>query len=225
MYKHRINADREYFGYPMRTRKHYHDDHILRSFFAEKEKDYYRIPKNPKTVIDIGANIGCVSILCAEKGAKVFAYEPASDNFETLEHNIKLNGYSNNIKCIKKAVGKRGQSKLYIHPKNSGATSLFLHQNGAVADKYEMVEVISIHDVFEQNNIEHCDLLKLDAEGAEKDIIYDLDDKLVKKIAQISLEFHGRNRERCELNDILSKWYNGENIRRFEWVYTKKYEK
>jgi len=159
----------------------------------EKDQNYYRLPKAPKLVIDIGGNIGCISILCAEKGAEVFAYEPASDNFETLKHNIEINGYAEKVHCIKKAVGKPGMEKLYIHPRNSGA-----------------------------NNIQHCDLLKLDCEGAEKDIIADLDDELASKIDQISLEYHGDRHERDRLAKILSKWYTEEHIRRYEFVYKKR---
>jgi FkbM family methyltransferase len=220
---HGINADREFFGYKMRTRRHYHDDHILRSFFMEKDKNYYRIPEKLKTVIDVGANIGCVSILCAEKGAEVFAFEPATDNFETLEHNIKINGYSNRVHCIQNAVGKPGMGKLYIHPSNSGATSLFINaSNGALEDDFEMVEIVSIHDIFRKYNIGYCDLLKLDCEGAEKDIIMDLDDELISKIGQISLEYHGDMHERAMLAAKLSVWYTEENIRRYEFVYKKK---
>lgn len=221
--EHVINEDREFFGYIMRTRRHYHDDHIIRAFFQQKEKNHYRIPEKLKTVIDIGANIGCVSILCAEKGADVFAYEPASDNFEVLKHNVEVNGHSDKVRCIKKAVGTPGNGKLYIHPKNSGATSLFFNiNNGAVKEDYETVEVISIRDVFEQNKIEYCDLLKMDCEGSEEIIIRDLDDELVAKIAQISLEFHDK-KVMEELIDILSRWYNPERTRsRWEWVFIKK---
>lgn len=222
--KHEINADQEYFGYPMRTRRHYHDDHIIRAFFQKKDDNFYRIPKGElKTVIDVGANIGCVSILCAEKGARVLAFEPASDNFSVLKHNIMLNKYEDKVECIKKAVGSPGTKKLYIHPKNSGATSLYLGaNNGAIEEDFEMVEVISIRDVFEQYNIYHCDLLKLDCEGAEKDIIMDIDDELASKIDQISLEYHGNRKERTELSAILLKWYTEEHVRRYEFVYTKK---
>jgi len=218
--EHRINADKVFFGYPMRTRRHYHDDHILRSFFQKKDENYYKIPDGLKTVIDIGANIGCVSILCAEKGADVLAFEPATSNFETLEHNIKINGYKDKVRCIKKAVGKPGRNKLFLHPRNSGATSLFLNiNNGSSKDDFEMVDVISIKDVFEQYNIKYCDLLKLDCEGSEKDIIMDLDDELASKIGQISLEYHGGRKERSDLSKKLLNWYTEEHSHRYEFVY------
>jgi len=220
--EHRINADREFFGFKLRTRRHYHDDHILKSCLDE-ELDCYRMPKNPSVVVDIGANIGCISLVAARRGARVFAFEPASDNFETLEHNIKINEYDGRVTCINKGVGKPGETKLYIHPRNSGATTTFMYEDkGYNEDDSETIDIISIHDVFMTYSIKHCDLLKLDCEGSEKDIIRDLDDELVSKIGQISLEFHGNKHERAELINILSKWYDGENTRRYEWTFRKK---
>lgn len=219
--RHEINADREFFGFKMRTRRHYHDDHIIRSCLDES-KNIYRIPKNPKVVIDIGANIGCISLVAARLGAEsVYSFEPASDNFETLKHNVEINGFQDKIHCINLGVGKPGETKLYIHPQNSGATSAYLAQNGAVEDNFETVKFISIRDVFKNYNIEHCDFLKMDCEGSELDIINDIDDELASRIDQISLEFHHQNSVNIQLRGRLSRWYILENTHRHEWVCTK----
>ena len=70
-----FHKDRDFFGYKMRTRVRYYDEKILNEEL-DSSNDIYRIPDNPKMVIDVGAHIGGTSIRCAKMGATVLAYEP-----------------------------------------------------------------------------------------------------------------------------------------------------
>jgi len=164
-------------GFNFKIRKEVWDEQILS---GEMDPSYYQIPQNPKVVVDIGAHIGGTAILSASKGAKVYAYEPETENYKLLLENIKLNNLENKIHCFKKAVGKPGKRNLYLNPGNSGMTTLLPEGRPA-----EQAEIISINQVFE--NIEHCDLLKIDCEGAEYEFLYDIP---FKKINQISMELH-----------------------------------
>ncbi len=222
MYKtnRKFNEDKEYFGFKLRTRHGYQDEKIINQCLDES-RDTYRIPKNPKVVIDVGSNIGCVSLVATRRGAEVWSFEPSLENYETLVYNVNINGFKDKIHCIQKGVGiPNKKTKLYIHPKNSGATSSYLEQRGLTEDKYQEVEFISIYDVFNDYNIEHCDFLKLDCEGSERDIINDLDDDLANKIDQISVEFHNKPLIEGLINK-LSKWYKPEHLRRYEWTFRK----
>lgn len=212
-----INEDKDFFGFKLRTRRHWYDDKIIRQCL---NGDPYRIPKNSKVVIDIGANIGCVSLMAIKMGAeKIFSFEPCLENFEVLYHNIEVNGFKDRVTCINKGVGKSNkETRLFIHPSNSGAISAYKHNTGLTDDNYEMIEFISIHDVFGDYNIIHCDLLKMDCEGSEADIIRDFDDDLASRVEQISLEFHDKKIV-GELVNILSKWYEPENTKRYEWIF------
>jgi FkbM family methyltransferase len=215
-----INEDREFFGFIMRTRRRYYDEKILMQEM-DPEKDIYRMLKEPKVVIDVGSHIGGTALMAAKRGSIVFAFEPEESNYETLQYNVKINGFQDKIHCINMGVGKSGKTKLYVHPSASGTTSSYLTQRGLEEDKYQEVEFISIHDVFKNYNIEYCDLLKMDCENSEKDIIRDIDDDLASRIQQISLEFHDKHLVK-ELVDILSRWYIPENVHRYEWVFRKK---
>lgn len=215
-----INADMDLFGFKIRTRRHYKDDHIIRSCLDESV-DCYKLPKKLDFVIDIGANIGCISLVAARRGANVLSFEPATDNFQTLEHNIRVNGYNNKVRCINLGVGEPGETKLYIHPKNSGATSSKFVNNGMIESDFEMVNFITIKDVFKNYNVEHCDLLKLDCEGSEYEIIRDFDDELAEKVDQISVEMHYKGSIRQDLINKLMKWYKVEHLRRYEYCFRK----
>lgn len=217
-----FNGDQNFFGFKMRTRKRYYDEKILNEEL-DPQKNIYRIPENMENmvVVDVGAHIGGTSLMTAKRGAIVFAFEPELYNYETLCYNVRRNRLHENIKCINMGVGKPGRTKLYVHDSASGTTSAYMSQRGLIEDKFQVAVFISIHDVFKDYGIEHCDLLKMDCEGGEEDIIRDMDDELASKIDQISLEFHNKSTI-GELVEILSKWYTPEHLRRYEWTFRRK---
>jgi len=179
-------------GFTFKVRNAEWDRQVL---WSELSKDSYGIPQNPKIVIDIGAHIGGTAILCASKGAKVYAYEPEKENFKILTENVIKNGFKNKINCINKAVGNKGIRTLYLHSGNSGKASL-----NEQSEKTEQVDCISIANVF--SNIKHCDLLKIDCEGAEYEFIKDIP---FEKVDQISMELHKGNQQ--EIIDLLKQHY------------------
>ena len=104
----------------------------------------------------------------------MYAFEPESKNFTALEENIRLNGLTN-VKALRKAVSKqRGTAKLYL----GAADSHSLYGKG----EYEEVEMIPLSDFGD------IDFLKIDAEGAERDI-------LPYPARYIAVEVHGDNPE------------------------------
>jgi FkbM family methyltransferase len=220
MFEKKNHPDREFYGFKMRTRFRYNDEKVIDQCL-DTQKDVYRLPTKMDVVIDVGANIGCISLLAASRGAIVFAFEPAAINYETLAHNITLNNLSDKIHYFNIGVGKKGREKLYLHPKNSGAISAYCEQRGLSEDVYQMADFITIRECWDFCRIDHCDLLKLDCEGSERDIIGDMDDYLADRIGQISVEFHNKPLV-GELVAKLSKWYIPENTHRYEWVFRKK---
>ncbi|MDO8664756.1 MAG: FkbM family methyltransferase [Candidatus Liptonbacteria bacterium] len=150
-------------------------------------------------VIDIGANIGAFSTAAAHRarGATIFSYEPTPETFSRLQRNIGLNNLKN-INTFQLAVGgKARETPLFVHPKNSGANTIVLHQDNPELFKEDgsVVRVITLEDVFLQNNLSHCDFLKMDCEGAEFEIIAGASDDLLKKITHIAMEYHRDNKE------------------------------
>lgn len=168
----------------------------------------YLLEKNNKTrtIIDIGANIGAFSIFAAINStrSKVFSYEPSGKTFKQLKQNILLNDLKGRIIPNKKAVGgKTGKLRLY-DAGISGIKSIYKTRG---EEKFEVVEVITLKDIFEKNKLKSCDFLKIDCEGAEYEILFNTPPGLFKKIKRISLEFHEivRNRDHQDLVELLKK--------------------
>ncbi len=51
-------------------------------------------------------------------------------------------------------------------------------------------ESVSLSDVFRENNLEKCDLLKMDCECAEFDILYDCPLEILERIRCMAMEIH-----------------------------------
>jgi FkbM family methyltransferase len=156
------------------------------------------------TIIDVGANIGILSIIGAkivgEKG-KVFAFEPVPENYDSLVNNIKLNRLSN-INAVKKAVGeKKGKLEIYL-AKNSIGTHSFIEKENHVIAAKEVVQVISLDNYLKDEK--SIDVLKVDVEGFEP-YVFRGATKTLQKTKYLLFEY---NREDTEENYGIDNYIN-----------------
>ncbi len=121
------------------------------------------------TVYNIGANLGYYSILaseCVGPQGKVYAFEPAPENFELLQRTVAENRISN-IELIQAAVGAAvGSAVLSISSTNSGD-----HQLQNIASReHVVVNVLSI-DSFISEGHRKPDAIIMDVQGSELDAL------------------------------------------------------
>lgn len=143
--------------------------------------------------VDIGANIGAMSIYVAsfnenrepDKKIKIFAYEPEPHNLQSLDTNIRNNEVIGQIKVHSKAV----YPSTPVQITHSGGGSSVFNRDGKDLPFTE-VEAVTLEKVFSENNIQECDVLKMDIEGAEYHNILGSSDETLKRIRYITLEFH-----------------------------------
>lgn len=150
-------------------------------------KRHYGDIGDNNVVVDIGANIGVYSLYAAmmAKNTFVYAYEPEERNFNLLLENIGLN-YCKNIQPFKMGVaGKGGKRKLYLS--DSPFHSLYQKEE---KQKYYEIDCVSVKDIFDDNKMSLCDVLKVDCEGAEFEIMYGIPEEYLSRIKKIYLEFH-----------------------------------
>ncbi len=176
------------------------DSKSIVDFADELYQDIYELDKmdlKPDDVfIDVGANIGFVSLFVAKKypGTKIIAFEPAPDTFNALEKNIAQND-AQNVVAINKAVNGDGRDlELLIMPGDSGASNAFGTEE--LVDRFTKdmgatvvtVPATTIDHVFKEYEIEKCKVLKLDCEGAEYEVLRTTD--ILEKIDHIVMELH-----------------------------------
>lgn len=157
--------------------------------------------KKASVGIDIGAHIGVFSVFAARQnpGLKIYAYEPAEDNFKLLQENIALNKLEGRIVPVQAAVVGRdtGRRKLYLTGKEHGLYTIDEDQLEAIKN-YNMrgevgsveVEALPLAGIFDANNIERCDFIKMDCEGSEYEILFNTPADLLKRVGAMSIEYH-----------------------------------
>jgi FkbM family methyltransferase len=145
-------------------------------------------------VLDIGANVGCISIYLAKKypNIKIYAFEAHPINYQSLLDNIKINEVNNIITFNKAVHSKTGEIlKITLNELNTGSSSFFMESQ---TEKYD-VETISIDDIITEYKIDKLKLLKIDCEGAEFDIIEGSDKLKLIEIDTLGMEVHGFMRD------------------------------
>jgi FkbM family methyltransferase len=142
-------------------------------------------------VIDIGGNIGTFALLASKHAlrGKVFTFEPNSENYELLLQNIDLNKATNIIPVRAAVSGSHGKLKLFCSAEG-GYHSVLQHRMSDPA-KYELVDSLTLKAIFDDYDIQRCNFLKLDCEGAEYDILYNLPIEYFARIDKIAMEYHG----------------------------------
>lgn len=140
--------------------------------------------KKEAVVVDLGAHIGIFSVLINEK---VFAIEPSSDNFSLLLENVKMN--KSNVVPLKIAISNEsGWTKLYAG-RHSARYSL-IERERSLKSKFDIIKTMTLKDLFINQNINKCNLLKIDIEGAEYAVLYSTPREIFRKIDNIFLEIH-----------------------------------
>jgi len=129
-----------------------------------------RLVKSGDTVLDIGANVGYISLVlakCVENSGKVFSFEPDSKNFASLKRNLALNADCN-IEPIAKAVSDSHQPIRLYHAKfdfNAGAHSMLPSEKHS--SDFVEIEATTIDEFVTSHGLKKIDVIKIDIEGAE----------------------------------------------------------
>ncbi|MDR0742429.1 MAG: FkbM family methyltransferase [Puniceicoccales bacterium] len=149
--------------------------------------------KEGDVVIDIGGNVGMISIFLAKKFPflKIYAFEPVKENFKNFKRNIKLNKIPDGVITVKNlAVTKDARIvNLDINMTNSGGSCLSTEKKVGGFQSGD-VQSVTLEDIFEKFALKSCKLLKIDCEGSEYEILYNTDKDILKKCKHMRGEFH-----------------------------------
>jgi len=149
------------------------------------------VSENP-VVLDVGANAGFFSLFAVSRfpGARVCSYEPIPANFRQLERNKDLNR-GIGLRIYPKALyGYSGEMALSFDPGDSFTTSATVFEHAIKENQSIRVPCVSLSQALEENDLEHCDLLKMDCEGSEYSILYNAPSHAFPRIRQITMEVH-----------------------------------
>ncbi len=186
--------------------------------FVQEEYDF-RVRVPPKIIVDAGANIGLASIYFANQypEAKIIAIEPEKNNFELLKKNVAP--YPN-IFPVHAALWHRNEEINLIDPgmgewgfMTTGAET----PTGPAARFSHKVRAVTMDHLLAEFSFDHVDILKMDIEGAEKEVFEDPSSWLGRVDALI-VELHENWKPGCHrnfynaTNGFDHEWKQGENV-------------
>jgi FkbM family methyltransferase len=117
------------------------------------------------TVLDVGANVGCYTLLFAGwvgEAGHVYAFEPATASRAGLERHLAINGLSARVTVRPEAITDRAGPAPFVDAGTHGDNRLVPDPTGETRS----VPALSI-DAFCESAAISPDLIKIDIEGAE----------------------------------------------------------
>jgi len=116
-----------------------------------------------------------------------------------LEANIRWNGFEDRICPSRVAVsGSTGEMELYAMEGDTGGSTAFpsIHPWWFARGGMKQIKVkcVTLHDIFQANNVAMCDCLKIDCEGSEYEIVSKADKEDLRRIKSIIMEYHPNGR-------------------------------
>lgn len=155
--------------------------------FVLKEYDF-PIPFEPRLIIDGGANIGMSALYFARRFPKatILAIEPDAANCSMLQHNTR--DYPQ-VETIRAGIWS---SSGHLRIKDNRADANAFQVEWTASPTSDSLPAVSISDLLEKSGQTTIDILKLDVEGAEKEIFLNGYESWLPKTNLLIVELHDR---------------------------------
>ena len=167
-----------------------HDIDIFEQIFLFRDCEV-KLHTEPRFIVDAGAHIGCSALFFASlfPRANVIAIEADLGNYELLVRNTRDN---QRIRAIHGAVWHRPEAVVIANEQDDPWTFQVKSAHGE-----STIKGLTLSSIISECGFEKIDLLKLDIEGAEREVFEAADD-WISKTDVIIVELHERFRPGCE---------------------------
>jgi len=171
---------------------------VFMEIFQEEVYEQVWRPREGDTVIDIGAYAGMFTVkasMAVGEHGKVIAVEPCPENCAMLVGNCRGLG---NVTLVRKAVmAENGTGKRY-YSKSAAANSLVTKWK-----HYVKVETITLDDLVNELGLDKVDFIKVDAEGAELDVLRGGRDTLARGTRLAIAAYHTAPNGENEIEQVI----------------------
>jgi FkbM family methyltransferase len=141
---------------------------VFRENYEPELADLEKLLSPGKTFIDVGANYGIYTLVASRlvgEAGRVIAFEPTAQSFAGLRKNIVLNGLMNVLMFPMALSDRAGTAWLYY---GTDPVRNSLGRDPCSEGGGEEVATDSLDNVLRRATVEHVDVIKIDAEGAEE---------------------------------------------------------
>jgi FkbM family methyltransferase len=139
-------------------------------------------PENVRVILDCGANVGITALYFASRypNARIYSVEPNEKNFEMLKRNTAAEP---RIVPIRGAVVGHSRTTVRL-TMGKPAWGNFISE----VDEGQEVPAFTIDQILEDNGLQCADLLKVDIEGAEKEVF--ANNQFMSQVGFVIVELH-----------------------------------
>lgn len=165
-------------------------DHVEGEFEPEMVSLFKSLIQPTDTVLDIGANIGCTSLLFGDLARKVYSFEPSPTTHRWLVQNVRM-AKLNNVEPINLGLGKdAGTFELTFAPNNRSGGFVSNLTNASEGHQVEQITIAKGDDFIREHQIAKVDFIKIDVEGFEQSVIEGLASTIVRDQPIVALELN-----------------------------------
>lgn len=149
----------------------------------------FTLANDPEVMIDAGAHIGFVSVLFANRypNCKIIAIEPEASNYELLCLNTEQ--YTN-VTALNAALWFKQTALEIANPEDDNWAYRF------AAGGDETVAGVTLGELMKRHSLSKIDLLKIDIEGAEKEVLEN-SSPWINEVDAMVIELHDRFKSGC----------------------------
>lgn len=203
---------------PVWLRPNTTDVSIYHQIFVDREYDF-ALTRTPRVIVDAGANVGFSPLYFAQQfpQARIVALEPEPSNLELLRRNVA--GLPA-IEPVPRALWHE-IAELDLHDPGVGRAGLqkdgFQTLAGGNSAAATTVSAIDLDTLMRDRAIDHIDVLKIDIEGAEREV-FGHAGRWLDRVDLIVVELHDRVRPGCSRAFYAAtagfpvEWHHGEHV-------------
>lgn len=168
------------------------DEQVFQGVFLSTEFLFLSVFKagDVVSILDLGANSGCTTILLASAfpNATVIAVEPDVDSFDLLVENTR--DFGSRVICVNKAVwGEQETLGFSKSPYRGGGHWARRVEPADTMDGNLCVKCTTIDDIMIEHCLKSLDILKVDIEGAEISVLQH-GGKWLELLSCVAIELH-----------------------------------
>lgn len=165
-------------------------EHIRGAFEPQMVDLFDALLKPDDTVLDIGANIGCTTILFGSRARQVVSFEPSPTTFAFLQNNVENAGLDN-VTLHNLGLGRTaGQFELTFASDNRSGGFVSNNVQASAGHQVETITIAQGDEFLRQAGITGVDFIKIDVEGFERNVIEGLQQTIVQHRPAVTLELN-----------------------------------
>jgi len=173
---------------PITLRAGTSDLDVFHQIFHDNELGF-RLQPRPRIIVDAGANIGLASLYLAARfpRARIVALEVDETNFALLQANTRA--YRGRIEGFRRALWSNRATVTIDNPEDQPWS---LRVRSAPPGSGGSIDALGVADLLDELGLARVDLLKLDIEGAEREVLGQEPERWIGRVGTLAVELHDR---------------------------------